>query len=182
MENLKNGLRLCVVLALLGVIVLASCTMGNNEADARQVTPEENCQIAGGEEEVFSFGTLDREEFDRLVQYFVDYGFSEVGIIEHAASELRYIGTFNSTVVFRDRNRGGFGIIRIFIGGVEFTSSNGNFPIFVWTDGRIYPLIGIPAPPDVYWRIPDAYEKGLLTREDLQYIADAWHSIRLGNR
>jgi len=179
MENLKNGLRCCVVLALLGVIVLASCTMGNNEADARQITPEENVP--------FSFGTLDREEFDRLVQVFLDFyecPYSNIrDSAERVASLLCYIGTFNNTVVFRYRDTGGFMMtLRVLIGGVKFTNSHSCLPIFVWTDERVFPLRGVPAPPGSEMFIPNAYDKGFLTREDLQYIADVWHSLSFFER
>jgi len=163
MENLKNGLRFCVVLVLLGVMMLASCTIGT----AYEATPEEDIP--------FTFGTLDREEFDRLVQGYMDfYGNILCPIsegVEQIAPRLRYMGTYSDNVVFLRTGSGSRPLgLNVRIGGVLFTNNTFSLMIYLWRDGRVYPLMSNFPP------APNAYTKGFLTQEDLESIADKWHN------
>jgi len=148
MANLKNArISMWYCAALLaGAIVLGSCTVNVND---------DNGPV---------WGTLSQETFDQLMQDLVEWDYP------HRIPPIRYLGTHNDFVVFYFAITAGGVISRVFyIGGVGFMNLWGGLPIYLWKDGRIYSING--------HRIdPCAYEKGFLTREDLESLANTWRT------
>ena len=96
----------------------------------------------------------------------------------YRSSYLHYYGTYNGYIALQVAIVGSSTHGHV-TAGVPFTYPGPGI-IEVWKDGQFYPLHTVPNVPR--WEVPNAYELGFLSREDVRNIAYFWDQSINGTR